>query len=358
MPSAFYGADTARSCCAVAGGPAGGGRFAVATHLLRSANAVHVVDFDGGAAAGLVSKHATPHECWALAAAPAQPDGGGLLVAAVTSDAGVAAAGVWAAEGKDAPLAQRAALGGGGAPPRQALWCGEASDRVAVVEEDCLRIWDLQGAGAAREAAKAAGAGAADTPCAAGCVDPRNASRVVTASGTTVNVWDVRDLAGGPAVTVGRAALMPVRDVDVNPVRDHVLLTAGDDCKLRFWDVRQPDAPLLELAGHSHWVWQAKFNPTHDQLVLSGSSDSLVALWTAPSAAGGQVQASAASAPKSPGGTPAPADRQAAVIDEHEDSVYGVAWSLSDPFVFCSLSYDGRLLVNAVPSEVKYEVLL
>ena len=44
--------------------------------------------------------------------------------------------------------------------------------------------------------------------------------------------------------------------------------------------------PLLELGGHSHWIWQAKFNPRHDNLLLSASSDSLVNLWHTPVTAG------------------------------------------------------------------------
>ena len=42
--------------------------------------------------------------------------------------------------------------------------------------------------------------------------------------------------------------------------------------------------------------------------------------------------------------------------DEHEDSVYSVAWG--DAWAFASLSYDGKLAVNLVPSEEKYAILL
>lgn len=44
--------------------------------------------------------------------------------------------------------------------------------------------------------------------------------------------------------------------------------------------------------------------------------------------------------------------------DEHEDSVYGLCWSSVDPWVFASLSYDGRVVVNAVPKRVKYNLLV
>ena len=43
---------------------------------------------------------------------------------------------------------------------------------------------------------------------------------------------------------------------------------------------------------------------------------------------------------------------------EHEESVYSLAWSACDAWVFASLSYDGRVVVSHVPSEEKYKILL
>lgn len=39
-----------------------------------------------------------------------------------------------------------------------------------------------------------------------------------------------------------------------------------------------------------------------------------------------------------------PPDIKVKAIDQHEDSVYGVAWSACDAWMFCSLSYEGRLV--------------
>ena len=36
----------------------------------------------------------------------------------------------------------------------------------------------------------------------------------------------------------------------------------------------------------------------------------------------------------------------------------GAAWSWTDPWLFASLSYDGRFVVNRVPNQTKYKVLL
>ena len=43
--------------------------------------------------------------------------------------------------------------------------------------------------------------------------------------------------------------------------------------------------------------------------------------------------------------------------DDHEDSVYVAEWSSADPWTFASLSYDGRLVVNQVPRNVKFKIL-
>jgi WD40 repeat protein len=39
--------------------------------------------------------------------------------------------------------------------------------------------------------------------------------------------------------------------------------------------------------------------------------------------------------------------------DEHEHSVYSVAWGSdqNSPYVFASLSYDGRVVINQVPED-------
>ena len=46
-------------------------------------------------------------------------------------------------------------------------------------------------------------------------------------------------------------------------------------------------------------------------------------------------------------------DGQVSLYDEHEDSCYAVAWSLGDPWLFASSSYDGRVSINTVPRNVK-----
>ena len=59
-----------------------------------------------------------------------------------------------------------------------------------------------------------------------------------------------------------------VRSVDFNPNKPCMLISAGNDQKVKFWDTRELSRPVRVLAGHSHWVSTAKYNPYHDQLVV------------------------------------------------------------------------------------------
>ncbi len=51
-----------------------------------------------------------------------------------------------------------------------------------------------------------------------------------------VQVWDVRSLQR--AAEIPQVHAMPVRDVDFARQEPHKIATAGDDGKLRFWDLR------------------------------------------------------------------------------------------------------------------------
>jgi WD40 repeat protein len=58
-----------------------------------------------------------------------------------------------------------------------------------------------------------------------------------------------------------------------------------------------------------------------------------------------------------PGINRRPTDGFIKAYDQHEDSVYSVAWSHSDIWVFASLSYDGRVVINRVPTSEKFKIL-
>ena len=51
-------------------------------------------------------------------------------------------------------------------------------------------------------------------------------------------------------------------------------------------------------------------------------------------------------------------DLKVKCMDQHEDSVYSVAWSASEAWMYASLSVDGRVILNQIPSSEKYKILL
>lgn len=98
------------------------------------------------------------------------------------------------------------------------------------------------------------------------------------------------------------------------------------------------------------------YNPAYDQLLASSSSDTFVNLWDVSSVSSSAKEGECSHARKRAAHG---VDHLIKTYDEHEDSVYSVAWSCgSDPFVFASLSYDGRLVVCRVPQAEQDRVLL
>lgn len=177
---------------------------------------------------------------------------------------------------------------------------------------------------------------------------------------TSVRSWDIRSMQQSWSIENAHGQL--VRSLDFNPNKQYYLATCGDDCLTKFWDVRNSKEALLVLSDHSHWVWCVRYNSSHDQLVLTSSSDSRVILSRAVSVSsepfGHLIEDDTndqAEKNKSDKSIP---DAVISIYEEHEDSVYAVEWSPVDPWLFASLSYDGRLVINKVPRSEKYRILL
>jgi len=137
--------------------------------------------------------------------------------------------------------------------------------------------------------------------------DPHNTHHILATSGVDVVAYDMRSPAsssGGLGI-IRSAHRYGVADVCHNHSQSNVVVTAGMDGVMKFWDLRMhlsnlPDnldpisnnsvnvdnsatmpPPLLKAVrgGHSHWTTRAMYNPFYDQLVLSGGSDGIANLW-------------------------------------------------------------------------------
>lgn len=132
-----------------------------------------------------------------------------------------------------------------------------------------------------------------------------------------------------------------VTAIDFNRSKPGQFMTAGSDGIIIIHDIRYGPSSTIssirQMKAHEHTVQHCLFNPFHDELVLSCSSDQTVKLWDLT----GQESASLISR-----------------LAEFGDSVVGLCWSSCSPWVFAGLSYNGKILVDAVPNNKKMDILL
>jgi WD40 repeat protein len=85
--------------------------------------------------------------------------------------------------------------------------------------------------------------------------DPHHPSEVAVAADGEVVVWDVKS--GDRARAVGEAVEGSsggvVRALSYNTNKPWMLATAGDDYRVKLWDLRKCAAPVKILDGHTHW---------------------------------------------------------------------------------------------------------
>ncbi|XP_064841856.1 coronin-7-like, partial [Oncorhynchus masou masou] len=117
-----------------------------------------------------------------------------------------------------------------------------------------------------------------------------------------------------------------VADFSWDPFNSHRLVVAGDDAKLRVWQV--PEGGLTEtltepetiLQGHTEKIYSVKFHPLASGLLASSSYDQTVRLWNLES--GDEVKA----------------------LRGHQDQIFGMAWS-PDGKLLATVCKDGKLRI-------------
>jgi len=163
-------------------------------------------------------------------------------------------------------------------------------------------------------------------------------------------------------------------------------------------DKPKRQTPIHTLrGGHTHYATVLKYNSFHDQLLLSGGSDGMVNLWRCSSISSAPLldlgdandgndsrniqqdkifssnnnnlnyyeedtsQLYGNSNMINDGnsavdGSNAP-DKRVSKF-EMVDAVYDLTWSAADAWVFVTVSFDGNVVLNHVPSKEKYKILL
>jgi WD40 repeat protein len=201
------------------------------------------------------------------------------------------------------------------------------------------------------------------------------ARTVPTTRSNGVVLWDAR--ASADTTTISGAAQQGILDLDYNPNRPHVLVTAGRNGTAQFWDLRQAAHPLATArGGHSHYAASVQYNPFHDQLVLTTGTDRVTNLWRMSSCSsapllmhsdGDGVGGMLLSKDEDDDGAAEPTrstaeDRAVNArvqrYGDFGDSVYAAAWGAADAWVYMAISYDGKAVLQHVPSKEKYKILL
>ncbi|ORX51811.1 WD40 repeat-like protein [Piromyces finnis] len=262
----------------------------------------------------------------------------------------------------------------------------ESATKLATLEDNTISVWDINNITNTSESIRQYTIPSNQyndkIQLTAGVWSPHSNDIFVTTNNENVFTWDCRK--DGVGMKIENAHEMLINDIDYNPNKPYFIATAGNDCNVKLWDIRLPKEPLKIISDHSHWVWNVKFNHYHDQLLITSSSDCQVNLQSAVSVSSSakflEEKSIIITDEKSDfddktsmddsitynkyeqelfytgTGSSHPVDGIVSTYDQHEDSVYAITWSNSDPWIFGSLSYDGRFVINIVPSEEKYKI--
>ncbi|XP_070315263.1 EARP and GARP complex-interacting protein 1 isoform X1 [Odocoileus virginianus] len=303
-------------------------RFLVGTQSLKYDNQIHVIDFDDEN--NIINKNVLLHqagEIWHISASPADK---GVLATCYNKTADskvVTCAAVWRMPAELEP--------GGQESPEDATSPAHALELLCHLEpaargSTACVTWEPAGDG----------------------------KRVISLADNHILLWDLQE-SSSQAMLASSASLEGKGQLKFttgrwSPHHNCSQVATANDTAIRGWDTR------------TMRVWNVRYNHSHDQLVLTGSSDSRVILSNMVSISSepfghlvddddlsDQEERRLEEKSQEP-----PQDSVIATYEEHEDSVYAVDWSSADPWLFASLSYDGRLVINRVPRALKYHILL
>ncbi|KAM7079523.1 EARP and GARP complex-interacting protein 1 isoform 2-T2 [Molossus nigricans] len=302
-------------------------RFLVGTQSLKYENQIHIIDFDDEN--NIINKNVLLHqvgEIWHISASPADK---GVLATCYNKTADsrlLTCAAVWRMPEESEPGSHESPDDSSSTAHALELLC--SLDSAAHGSTACV-VWEPTGDG----------------------------KRVISLADNHLLLWDLQG-SSSQAVLASSTSLEGKGQLKFtsgrwSPHHNCTQVATANDTAVRGWDTR------------SMRVWNVRYNHSHDQLVLTGSSDSRVILSNMVSISSepfghlvdDDLSDQEERRPEDKSQEP-PQDGVIATYEEHEDSVYAVEWSSADPWLFASLSYDGRLVINRVPRALKYHILL
>ncbi|KAK8552438.1 hypothetical protein V6N13_120838 [Hibiscus sabdariffa] len=314
--------------------------FITGTLSLREENEVHLIRLSSGGTEliceGLFSH---PNEIWDLASCPFDQ----RIFSTVFSTGESYGAAIWQipelyGQLNSPQLERIASLDAHVGKINCVLWWPSGRhDKLISIDDENLFLWALDCSKKAAQVQSKQSSGMLHY-LSGGAWDPHDINAVATTCESSVQFWDLRTMKKTNAIEHAH-----IHNANYDMKKNHILVTAEDESGIHIWDTRKPKSPIQELPGHTHWTWAVTCNPEYDGLILSAGTDSTVNLWMAPTSV--EDEAITESIAESPAQQ---ADPLLNSYSDYEDSVYGLAWSSREPWIFASLSYDGRVVVESI----------
>uniref|UniRef100_A0A8C8F982 EIPR1-like beta-propeller domain-containing protein n=1 Tax=Oncorhynchus tshawytscha TaxID=74940 RepID=A0A8C8F982_ONCTS len=248
-------------------------RFLVGTQSLKFDNQIHIIDFDDEN--NIISKSVLLHqagEIWHISASPADKAVLSTCYNKTSESRVVTCGAVWrmppewesgSHESPDDPHnshnpqnlellchLDNSAHGN----TSSVLWepMGDGTRVISLADNHAL-LWDLtESSTQATISSSATLEGKGQLKFTSGKWSPHhNCTQLATANDTAIRGWDLRTMSQIYCIENAHGQL--VRDLDFNPNKQYYLASCGDDCKVKFWDVRNINEPVKNLEEHSHW---------------------------------------------------------------------------------------------------------
>ncbi|KAG0484294.1 hypothetical protein HPP92_008373 [Vanilla planifolia] len=215
-------------------------------------------------------------------------------------------------------------------------WPRGRHDKVISIDEGNIILWNIDSSSKTAKVISKESVGMLHR-LSGGSWDPHSRHIVSTICDSSLQCWDLRTMKKSTSIENAH-----FRDMDYNPKKQHIIVTAEDGSGVHVWDLRKPSFPLSDLPGHVHWTWAVRYNPEYAELILSAGTDSSVNLLALTTGSNDSSHESVVDYEV------LPVDTFLHSYGDYEDSVYGIAWSFREPTIFASLSYDGRVVVESV----------
>ncbi|BBG94750.1 Transducin/WD40 repeat-like superfamily protein, partial [Prunus dulcis] len=237
-------------------------------------------------------------------------------------------------------------------------WPSGRHDKLISIDEENLSLWSLDLSRKAAQVQSQESAGVMHY-LSGGAWDPHDMNAVAATCESSIQFWDLRTMKKTNSVEHAH-----VRNVDYNPKKKHVLKMNLGYAYGILGSQRSLSRSFLDTHTGNYFVYccilvsstmflldeplcisdvAVRYNPEYDGLILSSGTDSTVNLWLAsPSSNDGSISESLVDSPTRR------IDPLLNSYSDYEDSIYGLAWSSREPWIFASLSYDGRVVVESV----------